>query len=67
MKDEQYKPGSFGCHEVLHMTAFLSAAIDDNLMQHTAIKLNPKWWKLASEAHSKLFDLYQAIGEEHLK
>ena len=67
MTDEpDYKPGSFGCHEALHMASYLAAAVDEELCDHPAIQLNPEWKKLAEEASDKLIALYNAIGKEHL-
>lgn len=51
-------PGSFWCHEALHMTSFLTSAIDNELCQHRAILANPEWYRLAMEAQQKLADLY---------
>jgi hypothetical protein len=59
-------PGSFSCHEALHMAAYLVGAIDRELCDHRSILENPRWFKLALEAQQKLADLYQAIGAEHL-
>lgn len=65
-KEDKFAPGSFGCHEALHMAAFLMTAVANELSGHDAIKQNAKWLKLADKAHDALFDLYQAIGKEHL-
>jgi len=54
-------------HEVLHMSSFLMSAVGTELCEHDAIKQKPRWEKLAEKAHQALFDLYQAIGKEHLK
>ena len=53
-------------HEALHMTSFLMQSVDRELLDHDAIKDNPEWEALAKTAHQALFDLYQAIGREHL-
>lgn len=58
--------GTFGCHEALHMTAFLANAVEEELCGHTAIELKPEWSKFAREAADALNKLYQAIGAEHL-
>ena len=62
----RYEPGSFGCHEALHMTIYLAEQIEAQLCDHPAIQLKPDWKKLADEACQKLNQLYQAIGQEHL-
>jgi hypothetical protein len=61
-----FTPGSIGCHEALHMASFLCAAVDEQLCEHEAVKLNPEWVALADRARDALMDLYQAIGAEHL-
>ncbi len=61
-----YTPGSHGCHEALHMASFLMQAVDTELCDHPAVKQNPAWEALATRAHDALFDLYQAIGAEHI-
>lgn len=67
MSDEHFKPGSMGCHEVLHMTSFLQGAVDSELLGHESITSNPKWMALATKVSDGLAELYQAIGAEHLK
>lgn len=64
--EERFAPGSFGCHEALHMTSFLMQAIDTDLMEHPAIAARPDWKATAEVAFNALYDLYQAIGREHL-
>lgn len=61
-----YEPGSFGCHEALHMASYFIDAIDNELVDHPAIKANEEWSKLASAAMDALFQLYQSIGQKHL-
>lgn len=61
-----FEPGSFGCHEALHMASYLTEAVAERLMEHKAIEQNPEWFALAEKAHQALFDLYQAIGRKHL-
>ena len=58
-------PGSFYCHEALHMTSFLCSSIDAELCSHPAIAANPEWHRMAMAAHQKLADLYQMIGTAH--
>lgn len=61
-----YAPGSFGCHEALHMASVAVDLVDRALLEHPAIADVPEWKALADKAHQALFDLYQAIGEKHL-
>jgi hypothetical protein len=63
---ERFAPGTHGCHEALHMASFLMEAVAERLMEHKAIEQKPEWAALADRAHQALFDLYQAIGKEHL-
>ena len=65
-KPGDFQPGTYGCHEALHMALFLAESVDEQLCEHPAIQLQPEWHKLAEEAFDKLYDLYQAIGREHL-
>lgn len=66
MTDDRYKPGTFGCHEALHMAAFFAQAVETELAEHPAIGHNPEWRALAAAAVENLAALYQAIGGEHL-
>ena len=63
---EGFKPGGLGCHEALHMAAFLAGAVEDELAEHPAVKQNAEWSALAHRAVTALVDLYQAIGAKHL-
>lgn len=67
MNKGQFTPGSYGCHEALHVTGLLRDLVERELYEHLAIQANPKWLELADKACSALFDLYQAIGAEHMK
>ena len=62
-----YGPGSFGCHEALHMSQFLSSAVVRGLCLHPTIAANQTWKDMAEKAASQLEELYQSIGSEHLK
>lgn len=62
---EAYAPGTYGCHEALHMASFLCDAVDVELCEHGAIKLNPEWARLAEGARAKLQELYNLIAEAH--
>lgn len=52
---------AFRRHEVLHMTAYLEHAIDEELCNHDQIKNNPARLALAEKACEALADLYQEI------
>lgn len=64
--DNPMPPGSFGCHEVLHMTSFFASAIEAEIIDHPAIRDNEEWAMLAQKAQDALVDLYQKIGNAHL-
>ncbi len=53
-------------HEILHMSLFLAEAVDSQLVSRQLVQQNPAWKDLAENAHQALFDLYQAVGGEHL-
>jgi hypothetical protein len=63
---EQYKPGSFGCHELLDRTAMFAAMVEQEIQTHPACVANPEWFQLAEQAAAALRELYQQIGAEHL-
>jgi len=62
---KEFQPGSYGCHEALHMASFFMESVDRGLVAHPTVTLNPEWFALASQAHDALFALYQAIGAAH--
>jgi hypothetical protein len=59
-------PGTYSCHEALHVASLVVNMIDDNLMQHDSILHNPEWFRLAYQAMEATHALYQAIGAVHL-
>jgi len=59
-------PGSYSCHEALHMAAFIMNTIDQELVDHPAIAANEEWHVMARTAADKISELYQAIGRAHL-
>jgi hypothetical protein len=63
---EQYKPGSFGCHELLDRTALVADAVERYVLTHPACVQNQDWFALADQAVAALRELYQRIGQEHL-
>ncbi|MHA7970855.1 hypothetical protein [Rhizobium sp. CAU 1783] len=62
----KFAPGSFGCHEVLHVSSLLVEDVARHLLAHPSIVIDPEFYELAREAHDRLFALYQAIGRKHL-
>lgn len=69
LTDEQfckkYGAGSYGCHEALHASSMIMHMVDSHLLDHGAIALDKDLFRYASEAHTALFNLYQAIGAKH--
>jgi hypothetical protein len=63
---DEYKPGSFGCHELLDRTALLADMVEQQIQTHPACVANADWYLLANQAASALRELYQHIGAEHL-
>lgn len=61
-----YAPGSFGCHEALHMASELAGMVERSLCDHPAIEQNAAWAAKAREAQAALYDLYEMIGAKHL-
>lgn len=64
--DENFLPGSFGCHEAMHLASVFRDIIEAHLAEHPAVKAKPEWTALAETATTALFDLYQAIAAEHM-
>jgi hypothetical protein len=62
---EAFKPGSFGCHELLDRTSLAADIIERFVLSHPACAQNPSWYALAEQATACLRELYQRIGAEH--
>lgn len=58
--------GDFSMHEALDRTSVVMDILDRTLLDHHSIVNNPKFYKMAHEAHTMLFNLYQEIGNVHL-
>ena len=63
---EQYKPGSFGCHELLDRAALLADMVEEQVLCHPSCALNPSWYALAEQAAAALRELYRSVGAEHM-
>ena len=64
---EAYKPGSFGCHELLDRTAIAADAVEQFVLAHPSCVLNAEWYALAEQAAAALRELYQRVGADHLE
>lgn len=63
---EHYKPGSFGCHELLDRTSLVADIVERYVLSHPACVQNRDWFALADQAVGALREMYQRIGEAHL-
>jgi hypothetical protein len=61
-----YKPGSFGCHELLDRTSLFADALEESILNHPACVQDPDWFAQAEQAVVALRELYQQIGAKHL-
>ena len=43
----RFAPGTFGCHEALHMAHVLAETVEERLCEHPAVRLVPEWKALA--------------------
>ena len=62
----EHLPKSLSYHEALDRTSMVLNIIDNNILSHPVILLDPEAYRIAYEAHSKLFNLYQYLGDKHL-
>jgi hypothetical protein len=60
-----FEPGTFGCHEALHLASTFMNMVEEHLAEHPAVRANPEWEALATTAVRALADLYHAIREAH--
>jgi hypothetical protein len=63
---ESFKPGSFGCHELLDRTSIVVNIVDEYLLSYPACVQNREWLALARQAFDALAKLYQCVGAVHL-
>ena len=63
---DAYRPGSFGCHELLDRASHLADSIEHLLLSHPGCVARAEWYALAEQAASALRELYQRVGSEHL-
>lgn len=62
----RFGPGSFGCHEAMHVTNLMVELIEQQLVGHSAVLLNPIWYDNVREAQALLRRAYTAVADEHL-
>lgn len=63
---DEFGPGTFGCHEALHLAHVFADLVERQLVEHPAVQSNTRWHVLAMQAASALAKLYQEIGAVHL-
>jgi hypothetical protein len=64
--EEEYRPGSAGCHELLDRAALVADMLERHVLVHPACIARPEWYLLAEQAAAALRELYQQVGAEHL-
>jgi hypothetical protein len=52
-----------GYHEALHTAYILMENVESYLLDHAAVTLDEESFRLAHQAHTALFNLYQHLGE----
>ena len=57
-------PGTFGCHEALHLASTFRIMVEQHLAEHPAVRSNPEWETLATTAVTALADLHHAIHKK---
>jgi hypothetical protein len=62
---EHFKPGSFGCHELLDRTSLAAEMVERQILEHPSCLQNAEWYALAERAVAALSELYQRVGAEH--
>jgi len=61
-----FEPGTFSCHEALHLASTFMIMVEQHLAEHPAVRSNPEWDALATTAVTALTHLYHAIHKAHL-
>ena len=64
---DRFAPGTFGCHEALHLASVFGRLLEGDLAEHPAVVLKPDWFQLASRASDAVAELYQEIGKVHVE
>jgi hypothetical protein len=65
--EDRYRPGSFGCHELLDRVNLLGDLVEEKVLGHPACALRAEWYELAVGAVEALRELYQRVGADHLQ
>ncbi len=62
---KDFTPGTVGCHEAMHMAAYLLNNVTQELCDHPAVIQDAEFFRLASEAESALASLFTKIKKVH--
>lgn len=63
--EAQFGPGSFGCHEAFHVSNMILELMQRELLEHSAVLLDPEWYALVRDAQDALSQAYQHAGRTH--
>jgi hypothetical protein len=64
--EEQFGPGTHGCHEAFHVSHMIVELIQKELLEHSAVLLDPEWYAQVAEAQDSLYQAYLHAGRFHL-
>jgi hypothetical protein len=65
LRNNDYKPGTFGCHEAMHEASRYAEWLAE-FAEHPAIAANPEWSVQASVIAELMMQMYQDIAKEHM-
>lgn len=63
--EDRFGPGTHGYHEAFHMNHVIVELIERELAEHSAVLLNPHWYKQVRMAQQLLHSAYAAAGRDH--
>jgi hypothetical protein len=63
---DRYRPGTFGCHELLDRVHLIEGQLERDVLTHPACVANAEWFALAGQAADLLRQLYQRVGADHV-
>jgi hypothetical protein len=59
----RFKPGTFGCHELMDRASVLAAEVEGRLLEHPACAMNADWYALAATAMALLNELSEKVAD----
>lgn len=63
---DAYRPGTFGCHELMDRVHLICSMFQQHVLEHPACTQNSEWYRLADAAVEAMEALYQEVGASHL-